>query len=271
MEQEAETKAPRKVAIWEGVSAESPVLGRWTWEQSRSLSLSATLQDWGGRGAGKTRGGNPLKEPPPLLSPAPRGRTTNRVSGRGCGKQPQPIAVEGVGPGCPRRVAGSPWAKSSEQLRGAADQSRMEDPVAPGAGSPPANGNGNGGGGKGKPASPKGREAFKSQRRESEVSSRESFCWSWETPGGRKLWLRWFAPVPVPHPEAPLLQRSPSRPLLRALRGPPQSGLWTLPPGLPLHPSPAASRSGLCGSLASAAGDAARPRTYQIVFKYLSH
>ncbi|KAF6086947.1 striatin interacting protein 2 [Phyllostomus discolor] len=48
----------------------------------------------------------------------------------------------------------------------------MEDPVAPGAGSPPANGNGNGngGGGKGKPASPKGREAFKSQRRESEGS-----------------------------------------------------------------------------------------------------
>ncbi|XP_057589586.1 striatin-interacting protein 2 isoform X5 [Hippopotamus amphibius kiboko] len=45
----------------------------------------------------------------------------------------------------------------------------MEDPVAPGAGSPPANGNGNGGG-KGKPAAPKGREAFRSQRRESEGS-----------------------------------------------------------------------------------------------------
>ncbi|XP_036184613.1 striatin-interacting protein 2 isoform X5 [Myotis myotis] len=47
----------------------------------------------------------------------------------------------------------------------------MEDPVAPGAGSPPANGNGNGnGGGKGKQAPPKGREVFRSQRRESEGS-----------------------------------------------------------------------------------------------------
>ncbi|KAI4543505.1 hypothetical protein MG293_006299 [Ovis ammon polii] len=45
----------------------------------------------------------------------------------------------------------------------------MEDPAAPGAGSPPTNGNGNGGG-KGKPAAPKGREAFRSQRRESEGS-----------------------------------------------------------------------------------------------------
>ncbi|XP_059789406.1 striatin-interacting protein 2 isoform X4 [Balaenoptera ricei] len=49
----------------------------------------------------------------------------------------------------------------------------MEDPAAPGAGNPPANGysNGNGnGGGKGKPAVPKGRETFRSQRRESEGS-----------------------------------------------------------------------------------------------------
>ncbi|XP_059567759.1 striatin-interacting protein 2 isoform X9 [Myotis daubentonii] len=47
----------------------------------------------------------------------------------------------------------------------------MEDLVAPGAGSPPANGNGNGnGGGKGKQAPPKGREVFRSQRRESEGS-----------------------------------------------------------------------------------------------------
>ncbi|KAM5205201.1 striatin-interacting protein 2 isoform 6-T6 [Hipposideros larvatus] len=47
----------------------------------------------------------------------------------------------------------------------------MEDPAASGAGSQPANGNGNGnGGGKGKQAAPKGREAFRSQRRESEGS-----------------------------------------------------------------------------------------------------
>ncbi|XP_045432649.1 striatin-interacting protein 2 isoform X4 [Pipistrellus kuhlii] len=45
----------------------------------------------------------------------------------------------------------------------------MEDPAAPGAGSPPANGNGNGGG-KGKQAAAKGREVFRSQRRESEGS-----------------------------------------------------------------------------------------------------
>ncbi|XP_032499499.1 striatin-interacting protein 2 isoform X3 [Phocoena sinus] len=49
----------------------------------------------------------------------------------------------------------------------------MEDPAAPGSGNPPANGYGNGngnGGGKGKPAAPKGRETFRSQRRESEGS-----------------------------------------------------------------------------------------------------
>ncbi|XP_077713437.1 striatin-interacting protein 2 isoform X2 [Canis aureus] len=45
----------------------------------------------------------------------------------------------------------------------------MEDPAAPAAGSSSANGNGNGGG-KGKQAAPKGREAFRSQRRESEGS-----------------------------------------------------------------------------------------------------
>ncbi|KAF3819344.1 hypothetical protein GH733_013494 [Mirounga leonina] len=43
----------------------------------------------------------------------------------------------------------------------------MEDPAAPGAGSSSTNSNGNGGG-KGKQAAPKGREAFRSQRRESE-------------------------------------------------------------------------------------------------------
>ncbi|XP_024618915.1 striatin-interacting protein 2 isoform X3 [Neophocaena asiaeorientalis asiaeorientalis] len=49
----------------------------------------------------------------------------------------------------------------------------MDDPAAPGSGNPPANGYGNGngnGGGKGKPAAPKGRETFRSQRRESEGS-----------------------------------------------------------------------------------------------------
>ncbi|XP_040858308.1 striatin-interacting protein 2 isoform X2 [Ochotona curzoniae] len=45
----------------------------------------------------------------------------------------------------------------------------MEDPAAPGTPGPPANGNGNGGG-KGKQAAAKGREAFRSQRRESEGS-----------------------------------------------------------------------------------------------------
>ncbi|XP_058510916.1 striatin-interacting protein 2 isoform X3 [Ochotona princeps] len=47
----------------------------------------------------------------------------------------------------------------------------MDDPAAPGTPAPPANGNGNGnGGGKGKQAAAKGREAFRSQRRESEGS-----------------------------------------------------------------------------------------------------
>ncbi|XP_073755280.1 striatin-interacting protein 2 isoform X2 [Callorhinus ursinus] len=45
----------------------------------------------------------------------------------------------------------------------------MEDPAAAGAGSSSTNSNGNGGG-KGKQAAPKGREAFRSQRRESEGS-----------------------------------------------------------------------------------------------------
>uniref|UniRef100_A0A8C2V2T4 Striatin interacting protein 2 n=1 Tax=Chinchilla lanigera TaxID=34839 RepID=A0A8C2V2T4_CHILA len=45
----------------------------------------------------------------------------------------------------------------------------MEEPGAPGAGSLPANGNGNGNG-NGKTAAPKGREAFRNQRRESEGS-----------------------------------------------------------------------------------------------------
>ncbi|KAK2096595.1 hypothetical protein P7K49_025629 [Saguinus oedipus] len=55
----------------------------------------------------------------------------------------------------------------------------MEDLAAPGNGVPPANGNGNGGG-KGKQAAPKGREAFRGQRRES------------ETPAGGKQRLRRF-------------------------------------------------------------------------------
>lgn len=67
----------------------------------------------------------------------------------------------------------------------------MEDPATSGAGSQPANGNGNGnGGGKGKQAAPKGREAFRSQRRESEVRSPESFSRGREAPAGGKRWLR---------------------------------------------------------------------------------
>lgn len=85
-----------------------------------------------------------------------------------------------------RATAGSPRAESAEQLSGAPDPSSMEDPVAPGSGGQPSNGNGNGGG-KGKQVSPKGREAFRSQRRESEVRSGGSFCWGRETPaGGRR-------------------------------------------------------------------------------------
>lgn len=76
--------------------------------------------------------------------------------------------MERAGPGSRRAAAGSPRAESAERLRGDADKGRMEDPVAPGAGSSSANSNGNGGG-KGKQAAPKGREAFRSQRRESEV------------------------------------------------------------------------------------------------------
>lgn len=45
----------------------------------------------------------------------------------------------------------------------------MDDPAAPGPAGSPANDNGNGNGGKGKPGAPKGREAFRGQRRESEV------------------------------------------------------------------------------------------------------
>ncbi|KAL1777690.1 striatin-interacting protein 2 [Sigmodon hispidus] len=46
----------------------------------------------------------------------------------------------------------------------------MDDPAAPGPAGSPANDNGNGNGGKGKPGAPKNREAFRSQRRESEGS-----------------------------------------------------------------------------------------------------
>lgn len=106
--------------------------------------------------------------PPPPPSPAPSGPTANCAAGRGCGARPQPIAVEGAEPGSRRAAAGSPRAESAERPRGAAGWGCMEDPAAPGAGSSSANGNGNGGG-KGKQAAPKGREAFRSQRRESEV------------------------------------------------------------------------------------------------------
>uniref|UniRef100_A0A4X1VYN6 Striatin interacting protein 2 n=1 Tax=Sus scrofa TaxID=9823 RepID=A0A4X1VYN6_PIG len=125
------------------------------------------LQDWAKRG-----GTNPLNEPPPPPSRARSGVTANQTEGRGCEEGPQPIAVEGAGPGSRRAAAaGSPRAESGQRLRGAADKSCMEDPAAPGAGSPPANGNGVGNGsGKGKPVAPKGREAFRSQRRESEGS-----------------------------------------------------------------------------------------------------
>lgn len=78
----------------------------------------------------------------------------------------------------------------------------MEDPAAPGAGSPPTNGNGNGSG-KGKPAAPKGREAFRSQRRESEVRSPEGFqLGPGDTRGGRRR-LRCFGRVPLRRPEPP--------------------------------------------------------------------
>ncbi|ELK13863.1 Putative adenosylhomocysteinase 3 [Pteropus alecto] len=110
---------------------------------------------------------------PNYYSPALSGRTANCAAGRGRGRRLQPIAVEGAGPGSRREAAGWPGAEIAEPLREAADRSRMEDSAAPGAGSPPANGNGNGngnGGGKGKQAAPKGREAFRSQRRESESS-----------------------------------------------------------------------------------------------------
>lgn len=134
-----------------------------------------------------------MNEPPPPPSLAPSGRTANRAAGRGCGRRLQPITVEGAGLSSRRGAAGSPWAESAEQLRGAADPSGMEDPAASGAGSQPANGNGNGngnGGGKGKQAAPKGREAFRSQRRESEVRSPESFSRCREAPAGGKRWLR---------------------------------------------------------------------------------
>lgn len=57
----------------------------------------------------------------------------------------------------------------------------MDDPAAPGAAGSPANDNGNNGnGGKGKLGAPKGREAFRSQRRESEVRNPET------SPGGKR-------------------------------------------------------------------------------------
>ena len=112
--------------------------------------------------------------------------------------------------------------------------------MAPGAGSLPANGNsnGNGGGGKGKPASPKGREAFKSQRRESEVSSPESFCWSWETPGGGKLWLEAICPGPLPPPRGPPAPARPEPPRTAGSAG--SAAVWTPDSAAP-DPSPPVS------------------------------
>lgn len=101
----------------------------------------------------------------------------------------------------------------------------MEDPAASGAGSQPANGNGNGnGGGKGKPAAPKGREAFRSQRRESEVRSPESFSWGREAPASAR---RREAVAEVVRPRPP-----PARAPRRALacpggRAPAESAVWT--------------------------------------------
>lgn len=143
------------------------------------------------------------------------------------------------------RGGGVASAERAEQLSGAPDPSRMEELVAPGAGSPPANGNGNGGG-KGKQASPKGREVFRSQRRESEVRSPGSFCWGREVPAGGKRRLRGCGPVPLPHPEPP-------PPAPREPAGVPLSGLWARTPLLP-------SRWGLSSPLASAPGDVARSR-----------
>ena len=82
----------------------------------------------------------------------------------------------------------------------------MEDPAAPGAGNPPANGYGNGNsndGGKGKPAAPKGRETFRSQRRESEVRSPESFQLGPGDARREKRWLRCFGRVPLRRRETP--------------------------------------------------------------------
>lgn len=82
----------------------------------------------------------------------------------------------------------------------------MDDPAAPGSGNPPANGYGNGngnGGGKGKPAAPKGRETFRSQRRESEVRSPESFQLGSGDARGEKRWLRCFGRVPLRRRETP--------------------------------------------------------------------
>lgn len=141
-----------------------------------------------------------MNEPRPPPRPAPSDGTANHTEGRGCGKRPQPIAGEGAVPSSRRGAMGSPRADSVELLERAADESRMEDPAAPGAGTLPANGNGNG---KGKQAAPKGREAFRSQRRESEVRIPESFSWGWETPAGGKRWLRRFGPEPPARPGPP--------------------------------------------------------------------
>ncbi|KAL0618082.1 Striatin-interacting protein 2 [Plecturocebus cupreus] len=110
----------------------------------------------------------------------------------------------------------------------------MEDLAAPGNGVPPANGNGNGnGGGKGKQAAPKGREAFRSQRRESEVRSPESFGWGPGDARGREA----AAEAIRPWPRSP--RRASSAPRSGRLRGP---RCWTLGSAAPtlVRKSPAA-------------------------------
>ena len=177
-----------------------------------------------------------MNEPPPPPSRARSGVTANQTEGRGCEEGPQPIAVEGAGPGSRRAAAaGSPRAESGQRLRGAADKSCMEDPAAPGAGSPPANGNGVGhGSGKGKPVAPKGREAFRSQRRESEVRARRASVGAGRLPV-REAAAEVLRPRPPPLRAPPLpLPGGPCR-VLRRL----DSGLCSP------DPSPPASYAGL--------------------------
>lgn len=194
-----------------------------------------------------------MKEPP--SKSRSKGSNSQLCRGAGLRKAVAANSCSGGGAVPAARGGGVASAERAEQLSGAPDPSRMEELVAPGAGSPPANGNGNGGG-KGKQASPKGREVFRSQRRESEVRSPGSFCWGREVPAGGKRRLRGCGPVPLPHPEPTPPPRE------RAPAGVPLSGLWARTPLLP-------SRWGLSSPLASAPGDVRdleRPGTFQILF-----